>query len=154
MRHPNSPAISFLSASEDDLPSLIRIHMAAFANDNSVRTMFKSNDHYETALRDMLLTQLADPKFAIIMATTQEDTGSILGWQACRFFSEDDALESEGAGAGIAEIVGEKEEQGDGRTLRSVLEENAVRVEKDWMARRKYIHFDTRTYIRSPNFLA
>ena len=146
MRQPNTSAISFLSASEDDIPSLIRIHMASFANDNSVRLMFKSNDHYETTLQDMLKAQLSDPKFAIIMAVTK-DTDSILGWQACRFLSKDDALEGAGASAGMVEVAGEPEDQGDSRTLRSVLKENGLRVQKDWMANRKYILLDTRTYL-------
>ena len=153
MRQLNSSAITFLSALEDDIPSLIRIHMASFANDNSVRLMFKSKDHYETTLRDMLKAQISSPKFAVIMAITK-DKSSILGWQACRFLGEDDSLEDAGASAGMVEVAGELEEQCDSRTLRSVLRENALRIQEDWMANKKYILLDTRTYFRRPRFLA
>ena len=142
MRRPNHPAISFLPASNDDVPTLIRIHKAGFANDNAARLMFQNNDDYETTLRDMLKAQLSDPNVAVIMAVAK-DTGSVLGWQACRFLGQEDALVSEG----LVDVRGEREDRGHGRTLREVLREDAGRVQRDWMADRKYIHLDTRTYI-------
>ena len=143
MPRPSSTAISFVPASEDDIPSLIRIHMASFANDNPVRLMFKDNEVYRTMLLDMLKTQLSDSKSAVIKAISK-DTGEVLGWQACRFLDKGDVLGSKGAIAGPTEVEHQKEDQReDGRTLRSVLRHDSVRVQKSWMANRQYIHFNT-----------
>lgn len=117
--------------------------MAGFAYDNSARLMFKNNDEYETILLDMLKAQLSNPKAAVTKAISK-DTGTVLGWQASRFLGEDDDLESKGAVAGVEEVKTEtKDEKTDVRTLRSVLKKDSVRVQKDWMANRKYIHVNT-----------
>lgn len=143
MHRPSYTAISFLPASEDDIPSLMRIHMLAFANDNSARLMFKNNNEYQTMLLGMLKSQLSDPKVRVIKAVTK-DTGKILGWQASRFLSKNDDLESKGAIAGLEELKDEtKDQKGNVRNLRSVLRKDAVRFEKDWMGNKDYIHFDT-----------
>ena len=88
MQWPRSTAISLLPATEDDIQSLVRVHMAGFANDNSTRLMFKNNDEYETMLLDMLKAQLSDPKIAVTKAISK-DSGSLLGWQACRFLGKE-----------------------------------------------------------------
>lgn len=143
MRRPSATAISLLPASEDDIPSLIRVHMAGFAYDNSARLMFKNDDEYERMLLDMLKEQLSSPIYAVTKAIS-EDTGDTLGWLGCRFLGKDDHLESQGAVAGIAEVENEtKDQKDDARTLRLVLKKNSVRVQKEWMANRKYIHFNT-----------
>lgn len=143
MNPPGSAATFLLPASEDDIPSLIRVHMAAFSHDNSARLMFKNNDEYESMLLDMLEAQFSNPQFAVIKAISK-GTGNILGWQACRFLGKDDHLESKGGITRVEGVKGEtKDKKDDGRTLRSVLKEDYVRVQKDWMANRKYIHFDT-----------
>lgn len=143
MHRPRSTAIHLLPALEDDIPSLMRVHMAGFAYDNSARLMFKNNDEYETMLRAMLKAQLSDPKIAVIKAISK-DTGNILGWQASRFLSKDDDLESKGAVARVEEVKDETNDQKDEvRTLRSVLRKDSIRVQKDWMANRKYVHFNT-----------
>ena len=131
------PAISLLPASKDDIPSLIRIHMAGFANDNPTRLMFKSKDDYEAMLLDLLKAQLSDPKVAVTKAISK-DTGKILGFQACQFLGKDDDLESI---AGFQEVNDGRED--DGRKLSSVLKRDAVRVQRDWMANREYIYFQT-----------
>ena len=141
MQDPSPTATSFLPASEDDLPILIRIHMAGFVHDNPSRLMFENNDMNEGTLLDMLEARLSDPKFAVIKAVNK-DTGNILGWQACRLLDEDDSLESKATT--IAEFEEAKHEKtNDVRTLRSVLREDSVRVQRDWMADKKYIYFDT-----------
>lgn len=143
MHRPRSTAMQLLPASKDDIPSLIRIHMAGFAYDNSARLMFKNNDEYETMLLGMLKSQLSNPEVAVTKAISKE-TGNVLGWQACRFLSKDDDLESKGAVMGVEEVKDETSDQKDEvRTLRSVLRKDSVRVQKDWMANRKYIHFNT-----------
>ncbi|CAF9937254.1 MAG: hypothetical protein ALECFALPRED_007154 [Alectoria fallacina] len=140
MHRPRSIAISLLPASEDDIPSLIRVHMTAFAYDNSARLMFKDKDEYETALLDMLKAQLSNPKIAVIKAISK-DTGNVLGWQASRFLGEDDDL---GAVAGVEEVEDEtKDRKENTPTLRSVIRKDSVRVQQDWMANREYIHFTT-----------
>lgn len=117
--------------------------MAGFAYDNSARLMFKNNDEYETMLRAMLKAQLSDPKIAVIKAISK-DTGNILGWQASRFLSKDDDFESKGAVARVEEVKDKTNDQKDEvRTLRSVLRKDSIRVQKDWMANRKYVHFNT-----------
>ena len=143
MHRPISTAISLLSASEDDIPSLMNIHMAGFANDNPVRLMFQDKVEYETMLRDMLGAQLSDSKFLVTKAISKE-TGNILGWQASCILGKDENLESKGGMAGLEEVKDETEDQKDEvRTLRSVLREDAVRSRKDWMANKQYIHFNT-----------
>lgn len=131
------PAISLLPASKDDIPSLIRIHMAAFGNDNPTRLMFKSKDDYEAMLLDLLKAQLSDPKVAVTKAVSK-DTGEIRGFQACQFLGKDDDLESI---AGLQEAKDGRED--DGRKLSSVLKRDAVRIQRDWMANREYIYFQT-----------
>ena len=141
MEDPSSTATSFLPASEDDLPTLIRIHMAGFAHDNPSRLMFENNEQNEANLLERLKERLSDPKMAVIKAVSK-DTGKILGWQACRFLDKGDDLESKVTPiAGFEDAKHEKTE--DVRTLRSVLKEDAVRVQRDWMADKKYIHFNT-----------
>ena len=143
MHCPSSTRISFLPALEDDIPSLIRVHMAAFANDILVSLMFKNNNEYKTMLLDMLKAQFSDTTVAVTKAISS-DTGNILGWQACRFISKDDDLESDGTIAGLEVMKDQTEDQkDDARTLLSVLKENSVRFQKDWMAKREYIHFNT-----------
>lgn len=143
MHRPKFDAISLLPASEDDIPSLVRIHIAGFASDNSARLMFKNNEEWETTLRDLLKTQLSDPRFAVTKAISK-DTGDILGWQACRFLGKDDDLKIKGAVAGVETVKDEtKHQKYDDRTLRSVLNTNSVRVRMDWMANREYVHFST-----------
>ena len=78
------PAISLLPASKDDIPSLIRIHMAGFGNDNPTRLMFKSKDDYEAMLLDLLKAQLSDPKVAVTKAVSK-DTGEILDFKHASF---------------------------------------------------------------------
>ncbi len=141
MHRPGFTAISLLPASEDDIPSLIRVHMAGFAFDPSALLMFKDNDEWETMLLEMLKAQLSDPKFAVIKAISK-DTGNVLGWQACGFLGKDEHLESKGAAAGVEDVKDDTKNQSD-RTLRSVMNENFKRVQKDWMANRKYIAFNT-----------
>ena len=140
MQDPSSTATSFLPASEDDIPSLIRIHMAGFAHDIPSRLQFDNNDQNEATLQDKLKARLSDPKVAVIKAV-DKDTGNILGWQSCRFLDKGDDLESK-----VTPIAGfeeAKREETDGvRSLRSVLKEDAVRVQRDWMADKKYIHFN------------
>lgn len=141
MHRPGSDAISLLPATEEDIPTLIRIHMAGFAADNAVRLMFKNNEEWETTLWDLLKAQLSDSRFAVTKAIGK-DTGSILGWQACRFLGKDDELMSKEAVAGVEAVKDETKHQSlDGRNLRSVLKNDSVRVETDWMANREYIHF-------------
>ena len=137
MQDPSSTATSFLPASEDDLPSLIRIHKAGFANDNPSRIMYENNDVDEAMLLDRLKAALSDPKAAVIKAVSK-DTGNILGWQACCFRDKGDDLTT---AAGLEEAKHEK--TNDVRTLRSVLKEDAIRVREDWMANKKYIYFET-----------
>ena len=143
MHRPSSTAISLLPASVEDIATLIRVHMAAFADDNPVRLMFKNKDEYEMMLLDMIKAQLFDPKVAIIKAVNKH-TGNILGWQACHFLGKDDDLDSKAA---VVEVEGvnteTKNEEEHVRTLRSVIKKDSVRVQKDWMANRKYIHFGT-----------
>ena len=143
MHCPSSTGISFLPALKDDIPSLIRVHMAAFANDNLVSLAFKNNDEYEGMLLDMLKAQFSDNTVVVTKAISN-DTGNILGWQACRFIGRDDDLESEGTIAGLEEMKDQTEGQkDDARTLRSVLKKHSVRFQKDWMANKEYIHFNT-----------
>ena len=143
---PNSTALSFLPASNDDIPTLIRIHMAGFAHDNPSRLMFESKEENETVLLHMIKGQLSDRKVTVIKAVSK-DTDNILGWQACRFYDKGDDLESKATTiAGIEEAEQEKAEQEKAdqvRTLHSVLKADAVRVQRDWMTNKKYIHFDT-----------
>lgn len=115
--------------------------MAGFAFDPSAQLMFKDKEEWETALLNMLKAQLSDPKFAVTKAISQ-DTGNVLGWQACRFLGKDDGLESKGAVAKVEDMKNDTKNQSD-RTLRAVLKENSVRIQKDWMANRKHIHFNT-----------
>ena len=142
MRRLSSTAISLLPASEDDIASLVRVHMAGFANDNAARLMFQNKDEYETMLVDMLKAQLSDPKIAVTKAISK-DTGNVLGWQACYFLGKDNDLESKEAVARVEVKNETKDQQDNVRTLRSVLKEDRVKVEKYWMADRKYIHFYT-----------
>lgn len=143
MHRPSSPPVHLLPASEDDIPSLIRVHMAAFSNDNAARLMFKNKDENIAMLLDMLKAQLSNTKFAVTKAISN-DTGNVLGWQACRFLGKDDDLESKGVVTGSQGVKDVTVNGSDGvRTLRSVLMENSVRVQKDWMANQEYIHFDT-----------
>ena len=141
MDRPSYTAISLLPASEDDIPSLIRVHMASFAFDPSVLLMFKDNDEWETMLLKMLKAQLSDPKFAVIKAISK-DTGNVLGWQACGFLGKDEHLESKGGAGGIEDVKDDTKNE-EGRTLRSVMNENSKRIQKDWMANKKYIAFNT-----------
>ena len=141
MQDPSSTAMSILPASEDDLPTLIRIHMAGFAHDNPSRLMFENNEQDEARLLERLKARHSDPKVAVIKAVSK-DTGKILGWQACRFLDKGDDVESKVTP--IAGFEAAKHEETDNvRTLRSVLKEDAIRVQRDWMADRKYIHFNT-----------
>ena len=141
MQDPSSTATLFLPASEDDLPSLIRIHMAGFKHDNPSRLMFEKNDQNEAMLLERLKARLSDPKVTVIKAVSK-DTGNILGWQSCRFLDKGDDLESKVTP--IAGFEDAKREKTDVvRTLRSVLKGDAIRVQKDWMADKKYVHFNT-----------
>ena len=137
MQDPSSTATSFLPASEDDLPSLIRIHMAGFAHDNPSRLMFENDDQSGAMLLDRLKARLLDPKVAVIKAVSKE-TGIILGWLACCLLDKGDDFMTV---SGLEEAKQEKTD--DVRTLRSVLKEDAVRVQEDWMAKKKYIYLDT-----------
>ena len=141
MHRPISATFSLVHASEDDIPFLIRVHMAGFGYDNSVRLMFKDRDEWEAKLRDMLKAQLSSPKYEVIKAISN-DNGNVLGWQACRFYGKDDDLESIGAIVGIEESADETNDEKD-RTLRSVFDKECIRVLKEWMGNRKWIHFQT-----------
>ena len=143
MHRLSSTAISLLPASKDDIPLLIRIHMAAFADDNSARLMFKNNDEAEQKLLEMLNEKFSCRDCAVIKAVSK-DTGNILGWQSCRFRNKNDDLEGEGAVAGVEEAQNEPRDEMNGpRCLRSVLNENFVKFQNDWMANKRYIHFTT-----------
>lgn len=115
--------------------------MAGFANDNPTRLIFKSKDEYEAVLLEMLKGQLSDPKAAVIKAV-HKDTGNILGWQACRFLGKDDESESKAITIAGSE-EGKDKTEGAVRSLHAVLKEDFVRVQRDWMADKEYIHFDT-----------
>lgn len=115
--------------------------MAGFANDNPTRLIFKDKNEYETVLLEMLKGQISDPKAAVIKAV-HKDTGNILGWQSCRFRGKED--ESESKATTFAGLEPGKNQKGEAvRTLHSVLKEDFVRVQRDWMANKEYIHFDT-----------
>ena len=115
--------------------------MAGFANDNPTRLLFESGSEYKTVLREMLKAQLSDPRVAVIKAV-DKDTGNVLGWQACIFIGKEDEKESKATN--IAGFKKGKNETEDGvRTLHSVLKEDFVRIQRDWMAGEQYIHFDT-----------
>lgn len=141
MRRPSSAAFSLVPDSEDDIPSLIRVHIAGFGHDNSARLMFKDKDEWEAALRDMLKAQLCNPRYPVIKAISK-DNGNVLGWSACRFFGKDDDLESIGAIVGVEEAANEINDQKD-RSIRSVINKESIRVLKEWMTDREYIHFNT-----------
>lgn len=115
--------------------------MAGFANDNPTRLIFQSKDEYETVLLEMLKGQLSDPKTAVIKAV-HNDTGNILGWQGCRFVGKEDELKSKAMTIAAPE-EGKDKTEGAVRTLHSVLKEDFVRVQREWMANKEYIHFDT-----------
>lgn len=115
--------------------------MAGFANDNPTRLIFKNKDEYETVLLQMLNAQLPDPKVAVIKAV-DNNTGNILGWQACRFLGKED--ESESKAMAIAEPEERRNQtENAARSLHSVLKEDFARVQRDWMANKEYIYFDT-----------
>ena len=140
MHRPSSASFSLVPASEDDIPSLIRVHMAGFGYDNSARLMFKDKDEWEAKLRVMLEAELPNPKYAFIKAISK-DNGSVLGWQGCRFYGKDDDLESIGSVVGSEEAVDETNDQKD-RTLPSVIKKESIRVLKEWMTNRQYIHLN------------
>ena len=142
MHRPSSTAICLLLASKDDIPLLIRIHMSAFSYDNPARLMFKNNDEAEQNLLDMLNKTFSCPDCAVVKAVSK-DSGNILGWLSCRFRNKDDDLEGEGAVAGAEAQNETKKEMNGARTLRSVLQENFVKFQNDWMANKRYIHFTT-----------
>ena len=143
MHRPSSTPICLLLASKDDIPLLIRIHMSAFSYDNPTRLMFKNNDEAEQNLLAMLNEIFSCPDRAVIKAVSK-DTGNILGWLSCRFRDKDDDLEGEGAVAGAEEAQKEtRDEMNGARSLKSVLKENFVKFQNDWMANKRYIHFTT-----------
>lgn len=141
MHRPSTAAFTLVPATEDDVPSLIRVHIAGFGYDNSARLMFKDKDEWEAALRNMLEAQLSNPKYPVIKAISK-DNGNVLGWSACRFVGKDDDLDSIGATAEVKEAPNEINDRKD-RTIRSVIYKESMRVLRDWMTNREYILFNT-----------
>ena len=139
MHRPDTNEISLLSATEDDIPSLVRMHMDGFADENPVRVMFKDKHEYEQMLLDRVKAQLSDPNVAIVKAISK-DTGDILGWQACRFLGKDD---EPGSDLNKAESEEEGEESDTQARLRSMLKKDSIQAQKTWVAGKEYIHFNT-----------
>ncbi|KAL2059308.1 hypothetical protein ABVK25_000600 [Lepraria finkii] len=79
MNYSPSAAFSLTEALESEVLSLVRIHIAAFALENSSRLMFKDNASRERKLQEMLQAQISDPNYAVIKAV-DKDTDEIFGW--------------------------------------------------------------------------
>ncbi|MCJ1455311.1 hypothetical protein MMC28_005665 [Mycoblastus sanguinarius] len=145
MNHSPSASVSLVPASNFDIPSLVRVHMAAFAFDNAVRLMFK-HDEYETKLQGMLESQLADPKFAIIKAVSH-DTGKITGWQGCCFMGYD-GLQGENVITDLEQRTEEikeeiKEESTGDKSFRSVVHDDSARMQAEWMSNKRHVYINT-----------
>ena len=85
MNYSPSAAFSLTEALESEILSLVRIHIAAFALENSSRLMFKDNATRERKLQEMLQAQISDPNYAVIKAV-DKDTDEIFGWLGCGWF--------------------------------------------------------------------
>ena len=128
-------AFSVQTASKADIHELIKIHMAAFANDNAVRLMFKSEDEYEAKLQGILSSGSSDPR-AFTLKAVSDDSNEILAWlgYVCIEYSE------LGAPPSPSELTAETLLN---PTLRSILIADFERVQNEWMADKKYIHIGT-----------
>ena len=136
MKSPPSTHITLTRAQQCDIPSLVSIHMAAFAFDNCARLMFKDSDTYEKKVQEMLGSQISDPNFAVVKAVG-EDGNEILGWLACSWVGYDEKETP----AKVQES--KKKDDTFGWSLRSAISKDFARVQSEWLARRKYIHVGT-----------
>ena len=150
MRAHSAEDIDLSPAYPSDIPELARIHIAAFAQDHTVQVMFQEGEH-EKAVIGMLETQICNPKFAIVKATSRS-TGDVVGWQGCSHFGYDE-VEGKEAAAGIEGVVGKddggrRSNPADGgkgvrKSLSSVIHEDSARMQTEWMAGKKYIYLNT-----------
>lgn len=145
MTVPNPSALSLVPASKADIPSLIRIHKAAFVFDNAARLMSSSDEVYEEKLQMMLDSQMSDPKYSIIKAVNKETT-IILGWLG---FGLDGYADAEArastveAKAGTAEAKHEPSDKKANDKLRTLVQVNFTQKRNEWMSNKQHIHIGT-----------
>ncbi len=101
--------------------------------------MFKDSATYEKSLQEMIRSQISDPKSAVVKAVS-EDGNEILGWLTCSWVGYDEA---EGKETPAKVQKSKKENDTHGSSLRTVIREDFVRVQNEWLARKKYIHVMT-----------
>ena len=139
MNYSPSTAFSLTEALESEIPSLVRIHIAAFALDNSSRLMFKDNATRERKLQEMLQAQISDPNYAVIKAVGK-DTDKIFGWLGCGWIGYAKSQRKDNP-AKIDEL-GKPQVKGES-SLQEVLRKDFTKVQSEWMAGKKYIHIGT-----------
>ena len=128
-----STAFSLTEALESEIPSLVRIHIAAFALDNSSRLMFKDNATRERKLQEMLQAQISDPNYAVIKAV-DKDTDEIFGWLGCGWIGyANSQVKDKIDELGKPPVKGES-------ALQEDLRKDFTKVQSEWMAGKKYIH--------------
>lgn len=137
---------SFIPALKSDIPALVQIHMAAFANENLVRLMFKSLSEYSEKVQGMLESQIPDPDYSVIKAISTS-TDEIFGWLGCGWVgypsSHDGSVGKEAEIPANPLGAGESRAEDGERTLRSVMNADFARVQDEWMSGKQYIHIGT-----------
>ena len=137
----SSPSLEFAvePVLHSDIPRLIEIHMAGFASDNATRLMFKDSAAKEQRLREMLRSQISDPRYALMKAVSTGGSKT-LGWLGCGWVGYAETQEK------VAPAMAEEMEKHGAESethLRKVMREDFAKVQNEWMAGKKYIHIGT-----------
>lgn len=134
----SSNPMSLVKASKDDIPSLIRIHLAAFTQDNATRLMYTTDADMKKKLQNILNPAFSDPKKSTFKAINKE-TGDILGWIGFVHVGYSDAEVKEEA------EPAEKDKDAGTRLSKigELIKNHSARVRDEWMSNKKYIHVGT-----------
>jgi len=131
----STDAIVLTEASVTDIPSLVRIYLAAFARDNAARLMFKNEDHWRENLQVMLQSDLSNPEGSLIKAISK-DTGDTFGWLGFGVVGYP-VFDGKGAVPWIVHAVPPTKSE---NKIFSAIRKDFTRMRNEWMSNKQYIH--------------
>ena len=120
-------------ASRDDIPSLVNVHVAAFASDNAVRLMFGDEAELREKLREMLESSWPSSTRSVIKAFAKE-TGETVGWIG---FSQVGYSDTE------SKEPKENESHAETTDLRSYFDKRIANFRAEWLSNKTYIDIGT-----------
>ena len=139
--HQPHESVFLTDASKDDIPPLLDIFFAAYADDNAARLMLKdSSSDSRQRLQADLEDMVADPKSSVIKAVNK-NTGDIVAWLGLASVDRPDTdFKGTMIGVGNAERPTEGERLS---RLGAIIKEGFIKKKVEWLSNKHYIYVGT-----------